>query len=64
VRRAAALAIVALLATLPGCAKSERQKCEDAVVKEYMDADKVFQQPTDLDGFCAAWNDHPPGVTP
>lgn len=63
-RRAAALASVALVALLPGCAKSERQKCKDAVVKEYMDADKVMQQPIDLDGFCAAWHDHPPGVTP
>jgi hypothetical protein len=58
------LAVLALLVaplSLTGCTTA-RQKCINAVVKEYEAADKVLQQPSDLDGFCAAWNDHPPGI--
>lgn len=47
--------------TLTGCT-TDRQKCINAVVKEYEQADKVLQQPTNLDAFCATWNDHPPGT--
>lgn len=41
---------------------SARRTCERAVVKEYEDADKVLQQPSDLNAFCATWDDHPPGL--
>jgi hypothetical protein len=56
----AAVMVVASV-SLSGCT-SARQRCIDAVTKEYMAADKVLQQPADLDGFCAAWNNHPPGI--
>lgn len=61
-RPIAAIALIALTPfTLTGCATA-RQKCVKAVMQEYMDADKVMQQPIDLDGFCAQWNNHPPGT--
>lgn len=58
----AALAVLVVPVTLSGCTSSARAACEQAVRKEYMDADKVFQQPADLNGFCATWNNHPPGI--
>lgn len=61
-RRRMLIAGALLLAVpLTGCT-SERDKCENAVMREYMNADRVFQQPTDLNAFCATWNNHPPGV--
>lgn len=57
-------AIMAMVGLENRAASSPRQRCKDAVVAEYEQADKVLQQPTDLDGFCAAWNNHPPGITP
>lgn len=57
----AALALVASI-SLVGCTSEARQACKDAVRHEYMDADKVLQQPADLDAFCAEWKNHPPGT--
>ena len=38
-----------------------RQDCMQRVQAAYANADRVLDQPADLDGFCAAWNNHPPG---
>lgn len=45
-------------------ARKARRDCIAAVVREFEQADRVLQQPSDLDGFCAAWHDHPPGIGP
>ncbi len=60
--------IVCLVAVLvvpfmvTGCATA-RQKCMTAVQKAYGDADKVGQEPANLDAYCAAWDDHPPSIS-
>lgn len=62
-RRLAAVALLVPLSFLAtGCYKNPHQACENAVIKEYEDADKVLQQPTDLAHFCELWNDQPPGI--
>jgi hypothetical protein len=38
-----------------------RRRCKAAVVQAYENADKVFEQPSDLDGFCQSWGNRPPG---
>lgn len=49
---------IAIIADRPSPA---RTRCKTAVVAYYESADRVLEQPLDLDGFCAAWHDHPPG---
>lgn len=62
-RRCGVLILLISLTLTTGCTTA-RQKCKAAVIEAYMDADKVLQQPIDLDGYCAAWDNHPPGIDP
>lgn len=54
-----AIFLVGLAASYPSY--RHRQDCMHRVAQSYVDADKVFQQPANLDGFCAAWHNDPPG---
>lgn len=63
--RLAAVAVVVPLSLLcASCHANPHQACADAVRREYQDADRVLQQPSDLNAFCASWNDQPPGISP
>lgn len=57
--------VTVLVLTIPfvtvGCDSAARTRCKTAIRQAYMDADKVLQQPIDLDAVCAAWDNHPPG---
>ncbi len=62
-RRFVALLVLVALAVpaLTGCESKARARCKAAVRQAYEDEDRVFEQPSDLDGFCKAWHDHPLG---